>query len=301
MGMWREEEAREFARANYGLVDRAVVLDGDGSDSVIKRRLKSGRWRPVAPGVYDLNVTERSWRAEVRAATLAAGPHAVASHRTAAILWGLDGVWGRMVEVTVPFSKEPMPEGVLVHRTRRVLPADEIDGIPVTTPARTLLDLARILPYPTLEKAVSSALRMGLTTGDELARVIREQGGRGVTGTRKLRTVLAQVVDDLTGSPAEVDMDQIIRDAPVPSPKKQYQVRLLDGSNAYPDFAWPDRMKIVEVDGFESHSHPDAFHDDLIRQNKLMEMGWEIRRFSARQVRRDPEAVRAEIIRFVLG
>jgi very-short-patch-repair endonuclease len=299
--MWREEEVRGFARANHGLVDRAAVLDVGGSDAVIKRRLKNGRWTAVAPGVYDLNVTDREWRGEVRAATLAAGPHALASHRTAALLWGLDGVRGRMIELTVPFSKEPMPPGIIVHRTRRLLPGTIVDGIPVTTPARTLLDLARFLPYRTLEKAVSSALRLGLATADEVARVLKEQGGRGVTGTRKLRFVLAQVVDELTGSPAEVDMDQIIRDAPVPSPKKQHQVPLPDGSNAYPDFAWPDRMKIVEVDGFEAHGQPDAFDHDLIRQNKLMELGWEIRRFSARKVRRDPEGVRAEIIRFILG
>jgi very-short-patch-repair endonuclease len=98
---------------------------------------------------------------------------------------------------------------------------------------------------------------------------------------------------------AEIDMKHIVVDAPVPMPVQQLRIRLRDGSNAYPDFTWPDRMRIVEVDGFEAHGTPEDLQRDLWRQNQLMELGWEIRRFTATDVRDRPEQVREEVIHFV--
>ena len=87
--------------------------------------------------------------------------------------------------------------------------------------------------------------------------------------------------------------------APVPKPIQQLRVHRPDGGNAYPDFAWPDRMRIVEVDGFGAHGTPEQLQHDLRRQNQLMELGWEIRRFTANDIRERPLEVRDEIIRFV--
>jgi very-short-patch-repair endonuclease len=94
-------------------------------------------------------------------------------------------------------------------------------------------------------------------------------------------------------------MAQLIRSAPVSAPVAQLRILLPDGSNAYPDFCWPDAMKIVEVDGLHAHSSADRLHNDLQRQNMLMELGWELRRFSARRVRRNPQSVHDEIVRFI--
>jgi hypothetical protein len=214
-------------------------------------------------------------------------------------LWKLDGVTSRILEITVPNSKLPVPAGVVVHRTRRVLPASEIDGVAVTTVERTLLDLAAVCPERVLEKALSSALHQRLTTVEQMAQTLVEEGGRGVRGTRKMRRTLEYVSYDATGSPAEVDLARLMRSSPIPPPVCQLEIALPDGSRAYPDFAWPRRRKCIEVDGFDSHGSPEALERDLARQNLLLESGWQMRRFSARKIRNEPAAVLQDIQRFL--
>jgi hypothetical protein len=295
---WDEGEVRGLAAATHGLVDRSTAIDLGASDAAIAARLQDGTWKPVHPGVYDLDVSPKSWVARVRAAVLAAGDEAVASHRTAGMLWELDGLTGRVIELTVPYARGPVPQEVIVHRTRRRLPYVPVDGVPTTAVERTLLDLAALLPPITLEKVTMSALHKRLTTPDSVAVALAIQGGRGVKGTRKLRRILTFVDDGITGSPGEVDFMDLLRSAPIPMPICQFEIRFPEGDHAFPDFAWPDRGKCIEVDGFGAHGTPEALERDLIRQNRLLELGWEMRRYSARRIRRDPSAVIDEIIRF---
>lgn len=297
--MWGEAAIRRVAEERHGLITRSQLTDLGVTDHEIGWRLQSGRIEQVHSGVYYLDSVPPTWKTEVLAGVLAAGDHALASHRTAAVLWGLDAIYGRMIELTVPFTEEPEPQGVILHRTRRPNPGTAVEGIPVTPPEKNLLDLARFTPQRVLEKAARSAVHKGLTTPDQLDRAIATWGGRGVAGTRVFRRVVAFVADDLSASVSEVDLRHLVLDAPVPTPIQQLRVRLPDLSNAYPDFAWPDRMRIVEVDGFGSHGTPEQLQHDLRRQNQLMDLGWEIRRFTATEVRDHPQEVRAEIIRFV--
>lgn len=296
---WDEGDARRLAAGRRGLLDRDDVVTSGGADDSVQRRLAVGTWTRIHAGVYYLNVTDPTWLTRVQAALLAAGPHARASHRTAGRVWGIDGLRSRVIELTVPYSKRPVPAGVTVHRTRRALPGEVVEGVAVTTIERTLLDLASLLPGPALEKAVSSAVRLRLTTPSVLGDRIVEQGGRGVRGTRNLRRAIADVDQDRTGSSAEVELKRLIEASDIPQPESQHRIPLPGGSNAYPDFAWPGRRKIVEVDGFEAHGTPRAMESDLIRQNALLEAGWQIRRYSAALIRRDPGAVIADIVRFI--
>lgn len=297
--MWDEGPIRAMAESRYGLVDRKTALWSGLTDHYISTQIELGRWRQPHPGVYYLNATPLKWRGRVLAAVMAGGDAALASHRTAGVLWGLEGFKTRAIEITVPFSDEPMPKRTIVHRTRRLLPAGEVMGIPATSVERTLLDLAASLPDSILEKAVMSALRKNLTRSASLLETLAEQGGRGVKGTRRFRRVLQLVDEGMTGSVAEVEAAQIIRDLPIQRPMRQLRVRLPDGANAYPDFSWPDRMKIVEVDGYETHGTPEQLNIDLFRQNLLMDLGWEIRRFSVDRIRREPLLVGEEIVEFI--
>jgi hypothetical protein len=296
--MWEESVAR-FARQHHGLVDRDTALRLGAAPHLVRHRLLTDRWAEIHPAVYYLNVTPATWRTQILSAVMAAGPEAAASHRTAALLHGLEGIYGRPIDITVPYEESPEPEGVILHRSRRPLDVDVIDSIRVTSVERAILDLASMLGDRLLERVVASALRKNLATLEKLDAHIGLRGGRGVSGTRRLRRVLRVVAGDRSGSYAEVDLGQLIREAPVPPPIQQLQVRLPDGDNAYPDFAWPDRMRIVEVDGLEAHSTPEQLDHDLHRQNQLMELGWEIRRFTARKVRREPQRVIEELTRFV--
>jgi len=297
--VWDEEKVRALARANHGLVDRAAVVALGATDDVINHQVEMHRWETIHGGVYYLNVTARTWQTDMLAAVLAGGPGAHASHRSASRLWNLDGVNTRMLEITVPYSNLPIPQGVMVHRTRRVLPTARQATIRSTTVERTLLDLAAILSDRILEKAYMSALRLGHTATDDILSMMRQQAGRGVSGTRRLRRVIATATEGLTASGGEVEMAQLIRQCPIPSPVSQLRVTLPNAGKAYPDFAWPLRMKIVEVDGFDAHSTPEQLRDDLARQNALMDLGWEMRRFTGVRVRREPEVVMDEITTFI--
>jgi len=292
-------ELRDTAINQLGLITRDQALVHGFTDHAIWTRVWRGDWTPLHAGVFTMDVSPPRWEARVLASIFACGAPAAASHRTASVLYGLDGVSGSMIELTVKFGGLPIPRDAIVHRTRRRLEPTMRAGIPVVPIERTLLDLASQLPAITLEKAVMSAIRKGLTTPDLIAVTLSEQGGRGVRGTKKLKRVLLLTDDGITGAPSEVDAFSLIRDAPIPQPILQHPIRLPDDSNAYPDFAWPPRMKIVEIDGMDGHGSADQLHADLKRQNQLMQLGWELRRFSARSLQREPESVIREIVKFV--
>lgn len=297
--VWEERHVRLIAGGQHGVISRAQLLRAGIHPYVVTRRIRSGRLEVVQPGVYYVDCTPATWKTQVLAAVMAAGPDAVASHRTAGVLWEMDGIFGRMIEVTVPYSESPVPEGTLLHRTRRINPRAEVDGIPVSPPERALLDMAGRLNDRTLWKAARSAVHRGTTTVRRMDQAVGLFGGRGVGGTRRMRRVIAVVGDDESGSAAEIDLKDIVVEAPIALPIQQLQIPLQNGTNAYPDFVWPDRMRIVEVDGFGAHGSPEQLEADLVRQNQLMDLGWEIRRFTASRIREDPNWVRAEVISFV--
>lgn len=287
------------AGAQHGLMTRVDLIGFGVTDREISGRIETGRLEVLYPGVYYFDSISARWKTAVLAAVMASGPDAVASHRCAAVLWNLDAIYGRMIEVTVPYTESPEPERVIVHRTRRINPMSQVDSIPVTTIERTLFDLAPMLPERTLEKAARSAVHQHLTTPDQLDLSVAEFGGRGVAGTRKMRSVVGAVHTDQSGSVAEIDLKYVVFDAPIPEPVQQLRIKMPDRTNAYPDFAWPDRKRLVEVDGFGSHGSPEELQHDLRRQNALMELGWEIRRFTASEVRLEPRRIRDEVTLFI--
>jgi very-short-patch-repair endonuclease len=297
-----DETVAGLASSRYRLFNRDQVLAAGGNDDITSARLGSGRWVAVHPGVYSLGPADRSWRGRLSAAVLAAGDRAAASHRAGLVVWGLDGIEVAPLELTVPVGCGPVPEGAIVHRTRRPMPIEVVDGIPVTSVERTLIDAATQIPFPVLEKAYDSALRRHLTSEKEVLAALADQGGRGVRGG----PILAWVVDARTsgkpaGSPAEVDLDRLMRKSGLPAPVRQYRITLPNGSVFVVDFGWPDLGKAVEVDGLDAHASAQALDQDLDRQNLILGTGLQLRRFSARAVRKRPKEVIAEIAAFLRG
>lgn len=293
---------REMDRRLRGkvVVSRGQVLSVGGDDDSIDMRVTNGWWTPLHPGVYRIGPASGDWLERLRAALLAAGPSAAISHRAAFKLWGLDGIETELVELTVPYEKAPVPDGVIRHRTRRRLPTTIVRGLPVTTVERTLLDVAPLVPHVVLAKGVDSALRLALTDPTAISRVIFEQGGRGVRGVRRLERVLTSLEKTgPTGSPAELELLDGMRDAGLPTPVLQWEITTPSGTLYRVDFGWPDARKGVEVDGLDAHSGPDNLERDLKRQNDLFDMGIQLRRYTARSVRRDLTAVVASITDFL--
>jgi very-short-patch-repair endonuclease len=213
------------------------------------------------------------------AALLACGDGAVLSHLSAAAVWGLAHA-PPTVEVTVPRDRRPRPRGVRVHRPNS-LTADETrmrDGLRVTTPKRTLTDLARTLSLDDLERVVAEA---------HARRLVPAFGGEDVPA--KLRQVLAGG-PRLTKSEAERLLLRLIRRAGLPVPETNVLV-----AGCQVDALWRDQRIAVEVDSWGFHGHRAAFERDRRRDVKLRAAGTLPVRLTARQLTDEPEAVIAHL------
>lgn len=289
----------DCAAGQYFLLTRGEALELGASEKFIKYQVGSGRWLRIHPGVYQVDQRPLDWKSRLMAAVLACGPQARVSHRAAMVLWQLDGVSSGPVEVTMPFGNLAVPEGVIVHRSRRATPIAERAGIPVSSPERTLLEGCRFLGDLIMGKALDSAMRRNLTDMDRMWLMLAHEGGRGVPGSKTMRRVLRQRAHDTaTDSGAEYELLYYMQQAQLPQPELGFELYPANGRRV-PDFIWPETGKAVEVDGVDAHSSADRLEDDLRRQNELMDFGLEIRRFSAREIRRDPKGVVEQIRRFL--
>lgn len=295
-----EQRVHEAARARGGLIDRASVLAAGATDAFIQHRLAVGRWQRLQDGVYLAGVARPTWLQSLHAACLAGGPSAVASHRGAALLWELDGFGGWIVEVTVPFATRSVIEGSVVHRSRRLSESDAAvhRGVPVTCVERTLIDVGRYVPTSVVEMALESALRRQRTTEERVRTYLDSSSGRRRPGAARLRELLAvRTPGRAAGSPAEVALIRCLRAHGLPDPVRQHPIRLRDGTTAVVDLAWPDARLAVEWDGYDVHSGRRAFASDLERQNALLDVGYQLRRYTGDAMRRQPERIVAALSR----
>jgi hypothetical protein len=290
----------EIAGDQRALVTRPQVLSVGGDDAAIHRRISSGRWTVVQPGVYQIDHRRSDWEADLLGAVLGAGDESLASHRAAVVLWDLDGIMTAPVEITALYTHGPVPQGTVVHRTRRPPVGTTIRGIPVTTIERTLLDCCSLLRPLAAAKAFESGFRRRLTSVDRMYSFVREVGGRGVKGTKLARRILDNRRDDTaTGSGSETEALHLMRNGGIPEPVLQQKFTALDGDIIRPDFYWPPLNKAIEVDGIDAHDSADKLDHDLQRQNKMMDLGVELRRFSARYVRRHGKRFVEDVRRFL--
>lgn len=295
-----DKSVRDLAAKQRFLVTRPQVLAVGGSDAGIDRRVRSGQWILVQPGVYQIDSRRPDWEDMLLGAVLAAGEEALASHRAALMLWGLDGISSAPIEVTAPYTHGPVPGGTIVHRTRRPPESTTINGIRVTIIERTLLDCCSVLKPRAATKAFESAFRRRLTTAGRMYAFLKEAGGRGVKGTKMARRILDnRRYDTATDSGSETEALCLIRDSGIPEPVPQQKFTASDGDTIRPDFYWPLLGKAIEIDGLDAHDSAEKLDHDLQRQNKLMDLGVELRRFSARTVRRHPDQFVNEVRRFL--
>jgi very-short-patch-repair endonuclease len=242
-------------------------------------RLRTGRWIRVHDGAYRFAGAPLTWAGKVLAACWAGGRRAVASHRTAAELWELPGRDPTLVELTCPHRLRARHDGLLVHESRQLDPVDVTvrHCIPVTTVARTLFDLVAVLGDVTVDVAIDTALRRGLTTLPELRAVLERMGSRGRAGTPKFRALLAErgVGAKVPESEAESRLLRLLARRGLPRPAVQYEIRAADGSLvARVDFAYPDLRIAIEYDSYEHHVGKAALVRDGARRNAVASLGW---------------------------
>lgn len=288
--------AGRLAQRQYGLVTRAQLRSLGMTDRQITARLASGLLEPVHRGVLRMPAVARSPEQAVLAACLAAG--AVASHRSAAALWGLRGVERPPIDVTVPGQSGRRLAGVVVHRSAGLEAHDVIRrlGIPVTTPGRTLLDLGAVAPR-LVEAAMEDALFRGLVSEAALRRVLDRAGTHGRNGTAVLRDLLDRREPGRapTESPLEDELVRLLRRHGLPEPVRQHPVALGAGREARIDLAYPELRLGIEADGRRWHSGRADFERDRARANRLAAHGWTMLRFGPDAIRRRGGTVAAEV------
>jgi len=280
-----------LAAAQYGLVTRAQLDNVGLGRGAIALRVRHGRLHRVHRGVYLVGHASSLSLARELAAVLAYGPTAVLSHRSAAWLWSLLPVRPEVVEVIVAGRERRPRVGVRPHLTR-VLDARERTtkhGVPVTTPARTLLDLAAAASRRDLERAFEEALLRRLVEARALRCLIARRAPR--QGTRRLRELLDQLAEPaLTRSEAERRLLELVRAGGLPAPRTNARLHGLEV-----DMHWPRHRLVLEVDGFAYHSSPGAFERDRRRDAELAAAGVTVVRVTWRQIVTEPKALLARL------
>jgi hypothetical protein len=280
-----DETLDTVATGQYGLVTRRQLL-AQLSRAQVQGRVAEGRLVPVRPGVYRCAGAPPSWEQRLLAACLAG--EAVASHRSAARLWNLGGIPALRLEVTVPLGRTLRLRGVRAHRSTLLGPewATVHRGIPVTTPARTLIDLSAVASPPRVWEAVDQGLRERLITLEELRACFDLMAGRGRRRVAHFRPILEarQPGYDPGDSELEARVTWWLAAAGLPAPVRQHPVLVQDHRYRV-DLAYPDLRIAIELDGWAHHGTRGAFDHDRERGNDLELAGWTVLRFTSRSPR----------------
>jgi hypothetical protein len=299
-----DEAIAKLASAQHGVVARRQLLGLGVSPSALDHRLRHGRLRIAHPGVYSVGHDALAFRGRVAAAVLAASSRrpgegngnvtrAAASHRTAAILWGLLGEGRGLVHVSATERRRRLP-GVAVYRA--VLPRDELGraaGIPVTTVPRTLLDLSRQLEARSLRRLVKHAEYLGLVDMSAISAILAKYPRR--RGRRALAEIERSVLGGRSRSDLEDRFIEFCRRFELPAPETNVVIEI-GGTPIEIDCVWRGERIAIELDGYEGHGTRLAFEDDRARDRAVAAAGWLPIRITSRQVDSRPRRLAAELL-----
>jgi hypothetical protein len=264
---------------------------------MLRTRLASERLLALHRGVYA--VGHRSLRRDGYrfAAILAAGPGAVLSHHEAAALHALISSPRTKVDVTVAGRRHVL--GVRIYRVERLAPEDvtAVDGIPATTVARTLVDLAAVAPQQTLRKALEEAERSHRLDVRAIEESLKRTRGRNGPGHERIRCALRELARTgatVTRSELEDRFLALLDAHGLPRPSANAWTEAMEV-----DAVWPEARLAVELDGWDAHRTRDAFQRDRTRSNDLQAAGWTILRFTHADVMHRPAETAARIGRLL--
>jgi len=236
------------------------------------------------------------------AAVLWAGEGALVSHAAAARVWGIDGVRFRQPEVWVPPECARTSPDVIVHRGTRLDRADrtELEGTPITTPTRTLIDVSGRLEDDALLASMEAAFRSRLVTPERLLARVEALRSSGRVGAGRLEALLAArpAAAAALESRLEARVWRLIERSGCPLPKRQVWI-VANGNRYRLDFAWPELRVAIECKGFEFHSGREHFDRDELRMADLVEAQWRVVPVTWLQSTKAPEQFVARIERVV--
>ena len=275
----------ELARRQHGVVGRAQLVALGVSEAAVEGRVKRGRLHRLHQGVYAVGHPNMTRNGHFMAAVLACGDKAALSHFSAAVLWGMLNDGGGTIHVTA-VTRRRRPE-LIVHEAELSGETAKRAGIPVTTPARTLIDLADVAPRRTLERALDEAefLRLDCTG-------LAPRHGR--SGSGRLASVLAVHAAGSTRTRSELEEMFLALCDKHNLPRPEVNVHV-EGYEC--DFVWREQRLIVETDGAAAHGTAKAMKRDPTRDAELMIAGWRVWRVTYERLLREPDAVAEQLVR----
>jgi hypothetical protein len=272
---WLPEALRKVIEQQYGL---ATTEQAERwlSDARVKRLRERGVATGFGRGVLRFAGASSSWRQRAMAACLGYGPPVAVSHLAAALLWGWDEIGRPPVTVTVPTTRSGRRPDVITQR--RELPATDLTarfGLPVTTPDRTLVDVATLLPPRQVASLFDHLQRVHSLRADAILDRLPGRAVRPGHALAPLRSMAVLRLEQHTGSqsPWEDRVAHWLRDAGLPEPVRQHQV-VVGGRVLVLDLAYPEMMVAVEFDGWEWHRSRGRFDRDRARATDLILAGW---------------------------
>lgn len=291
LGTWCSE--------HLGIVSLAEAWALGLTEGRIDHLVATGQFEVLFDGVYRAAGAPRSWEGEVRAAVLASGEQAYASHHSAMRLFGLRGIYDDRPEITVVGTRLPVLRGVRVHRIDRLDPVDTCRrfGIPCLAPPLALLTLGARASERMVHNAVHDAIKTKITSGGKLEDALHHYGGRGRRGTRKYRSALKSLPASghATETGLELDGYRLLLAAELGHPELQHWIVDGNGDSRRLDVAYVAERINVEYDH-------DRWHDpieDEKRDAAVRAAGWEVRRYGADDVHRNPSPMLREIARLL--
>jgi very-short-patch-repair endonuclease len=285
-----ERESARIAARQHGMIASAQLESAGFSRTQLTRRVDGGWLARRHVGVYLIGVFGGPFAAEA-AALLACGPGAVLSHWAAAYVHGLVERRRRDVDVSIEGRLPGRRDGIRPHRAIAIPSCDVVvrHGLRVTTPARTLLDLAACTSGAELERLVEQAEVQGLVSAEDLARVATRAAGR--RGVRRFREVVEYLDEPLfTRSEAERRLLALCRSAALPMPRTNVR-----RAGWEVDALWEEQRLIVEVDGYRYHRPQASFERDRRKDADLMLAGYRVLRLTWRRLTKHPAEVIALI------
>ncbi|HEX3975982.1 MAG TPA: hypothetical protein VHW96_06930 [Solirubrobacteraceae bacterium] len=284
---------RALAARQSGNVARRQLLPlGLGSDA-INARLRNGSFVGRYHGVYALAPARHDPQAVIAAAVLAGGATAVASHASAAWLWGFVSRYEPPPEISLA-SGDRRPRHILTHRCPSLQPRDltRQRDIPTTTPARTTLDLAPRLTTKALSRLVNDARRTGLLRVNALQEVLQRNP------LHPAAKLLIPFVENPTRHPTYSTFEDDflafthIYGLPTPLINHPFNGRQLDAF-------FPDHGVIVECDGWEFHHDREAFEADRERDADHLDHGLITIRITKTRLQQTPHDEAARLLRIL--
>jgi len=290
-------EIARIARDQHALISRAQLGELKLTAKQIAGAVEAQQFEIALPNVFRLAGAPSTPAQKVAAAVLWGGTTAVASYRSAAALWKIDVPAAARPEITVIAEANPRSPKVIVHRVSAPPERRVREGIPVTAPERTIVDLAGVLGAAQLEIAFESARHQRLVTVESTSRALAELGPRGRRGAGNLGALLTALADEPPAESAlEVKVARLLRDSDLPRPQRQVEIAT-NGKRYRLDFAWPEHLVALECDGEKWHTD---FERDRKRWSAISSAtGYRIIWATARRLRDEPAALLEEIRRRV--